>query len=752
MYLSYFFAVGVFAVAYWPTLPGAVVAGGLFFAGLLLTRVRSARPLAWLLLGLCYGICWGNLSMARQLPDHLTPSDHQVVGVIEGIPVANERRQRFNLKVLHSNSPLQPRRLRLNWYDKTVELMPGQVWQLKVRLRRPRGSVNPGGFDYQAWLIRQGIGATGYVRSAGDNRMLKRLSTVDYWRYTLRQHLLEGPLSQRAASIMAALTVGDRSLIGRDTWDRMSRFGLVHLLVVSGLHIGFVATIGYGIGVLVMRFLALSGLPLNARYGGAATALLFAAGYSVLAGFSLPTQRALVMIAAAIVSLLANRHVAKSTGFGLALAGVALLDPLAAVGAGFWLSFGAVAGLLWLTPNRVAQPRWRSFFQVQWIVFLILCLPLLLWQLPIAWLSPVLNLVAIPWVGFLVVPISLLGMVAAPLAPGLAASLWVPAGWQLDLLLTALDNMVLPDWLPHYPSWPLTGIGLGLTVAAVGLLLLPRGFPGRWLSILLLVALLAMPKQASHPLSVTVLDVGQGLSVVVQTARHLMVYDAGPGYGEGFDSGTAIVAPYLRRIGATHLDKLVVSHDDNDHAGGVVGLTAHFPTTDIRAGESASRYGASAEPCIAGYAWRWDGVDFQFLHPPGESRAEGNNRSCVLLVSYGEERILLTGDIESAVERRLVNGHEELKGPLSLLLAPHHGSKTSSSAYFVSTLRPQHVVFSAGYRHHYGHPADEVVERYRSVGATVWRTAEQGAIGFHWNASGALVATAARTQWPRYWF
>ncbi|WP_461515957.1 DNA internalization-related competence protein ComEC/Rec2 [Porticoccus sp.] len=750
MYGIYSFAAGVYVVAYWPVLPGYAVAAVLAVTGLVVLPTR-ARVMGGLLLGISYGVCWGHYSLSHHLPDHLNPSDHSVTGEIVGIPVDNGHRVRFNLKLLPSPAHLPLKQLRLSWYQHEEKLVPGQIWQLQVRLRRPRGNVNPGGFDYQGWLLGQGISATGYVRPGGDHRLLATTLSVDSLRYRLRESIKSSPASSTSQALMAALTIGDRSLIDSELWQRLSQLGLVHLLVVSGLHIGFMATIGFVSGAILARVIGLIGWSINARYCGALLALFTAMAYSLMAGLSLPTQRAMIMVAVALLAILANRHVGKVTGFGLALAGVALVDPLATLNAGFWMSFGAVAGLIWLVPVFCRVSKWRQLLGVQWLVFVLLFLPLVLWQLPVAWFAPLLNLLAIPWVGFLIIPLCLLGSAIAPFSNMFADNCWWLAGWQLDQFLRLLHWFELPEWLPQFLPFSHSGVSLWLMVAVVTLLILPRGIPGRFLFVPLFLVLAWSPTKRQHPLTVTALDVGQGLSVVVQTARHNLVYDTGPAYGD-FDTGSAVVAPFLRKQGVTLLDKLVVSHADSDHAGGAAALRTLFPPDDFLVGEKLGIPNVSERLCLAGESWQWDGVTFQFVYPFPDTLAEGNNRSCVLLIRHGDDEILLTGDIEASVERQLLSLKHNFPDAISVLVAPHHGSRTSSSAAFVSALTPLHVVFSAGFRHHFGHPAEDVVGRYKQHKAVLWNTAEQGAIQFRWDQQGKLSVSTMRNEQRRYWY
>lgn len=754
MLSPYLFAAGIFSVAFWSQLPPLWVILLFVLAGFLLRRFWA--PPSFLLLGMVYGCLWGQGTLWHQLPDELIATDFTVLGEVYGIPVRDGRRVQFNLRLEETTTNLKLRKLRLSWYGDQVSPQPGQVWQLQVRLRRPRGYVNPGGFDYQAWLIQQAFSATGYVRASPQNQLLEQRWSLDRLRFQLQQKIAESHVNDDAQALMSALTIGDRSHISKDLWYRLSLLGVIHLLVVSGLHIGFVAAMGYGTGSLLARCFILICRPVNARYTGAVFSLVFALSYSALAGFSLPTQRALIMVMAALVALLANRYIGRAMIFGLALAGVALIDPLAIMGAGFWLSFGAVAGLLWLVPAVNQIPKWRLFFRVQWLMFLLLILPLAFWQLPVAWFSPLVNSVAIPWVSFLVVPLCLLGVVIIPLSPVVAEWLWWLAGKQLEWFVLLTGELTVPAWLPLYSPWPLTGLSLFLMSCIAGLVLLPRGIPGRYLAIPLAVALCYLPTARQVPLTVTVLDVGQGLSIVVQTTRHTLVYDTGPGYAGGYDAGSALVAPFLRRQGVTVLDALVVSHSDNDHAGGVAGLLRHYSPVMWLAGSPAVEETVPApEQCRAGQSWRWDDVEFRILHPADSRQKNNNNHSCVLAISYLDQVILLPGDIDASVEHQLLPQLEQMtadKKQVALLIAPHHGSKTSSSKQFLAVIRPQQVVFSAAYRHHFGHPAEPVVQRYLMQGSTVWNTAEQGALTFRWQDNGEFSTTSQRTEARRYWF
>ncbi|MBQ0713135.1 MAG: DNA internalization-related competence protein ComEC/Rec2 [Porticoccus sp.] len=756
MFAVYSFSLGIFSVGLWPQLPGISWLIGGFFVCIFMHALRF-KLFVFLAWGLLYGACWGQYALSHQLPEEVSPSDFLVTGEVVGLPVSDGRRVRFNFRLRGDDRPHDLKMLRLSWYYHDATLRPGQVWQLRVKLRRPRGTVNPGGFDYHTWLIRQGVSATGYVRDTEENRIISRHSSVNSLRFQLRETIQLLPIDDGGKALILALTLGDRSLISPKLWDRLALSGVVHLVVISGLHIGLVALLSYCLGALLARFLGLLGWPLTVRYWGSVLSLIVVIFYSAMAGFSLPTQRALIMVVVAIVVLLLNRHVSRGLGFGTALAVVAIVDPLAIFGAGFWLSFGAVAGLLWLVPTAFNTSLWRTLLKIQWLVFAVLLLPLMVCFLPIAWLSPLVNLVAIPWISFLVVPLCLLAAITSPVSTTLSGWLWSAAGWQLELFITMIEAVPSLDFLPRYSPWPLTGFIVCTLSLVIGLVLLPRGIPGRYLCVPLALGLLLIPSGYSRPLVVTILDVGQGLSVVVKTRHRTLVYDTGTSFGKGFSTGSAVVAPFLRRQGTSVLDMLVISHSDNDHAGGTAGLLGAFSPSQLRVGEALElsevpgRDEISSEFCRSGESWVWDEVMFSFLHPGKQGGNSNNNRSCVLQIQYADQSILLPGDIEADVEGQLLN-NPQLATPVTLLVAPHHGSKTSSSYNLVKRLNPANVVFSAGYRHHFGHPALPVTERYQRQGSRLWNTAESGALTFTWSDSGLISVSEARSQSKRYWY
>jgi len=716
------------------------------------------RPLLALLSGLFWAFAWALLQLSASLPQAFEGRDLILIGVIDSIPKTAQRVERFELAVkelrLGQRQVPQVERLRLSWFDGGGQLEAGQVWRLKVRLKRPHGLHNPGGFDYERWLYQQGVGATGYVRHWRGNHLLGRArfrGRLARFRQAIARELAARLQDPRAAALVQALAVGDRSGFTGADWELFARTGTNHLVAISGLHIGMVAGLMFFVGQWSWRRSEWLMLHLAAPRAGAWLALIAALLYAALAGFSLPTQRALIMLGLGLGGLLLGRPVSLGRSFSLALFGVLLCDPLAPLGSGFWLSFGAVAVILYSVAGRgVRSSGWRQWGQVQWAIALGLA-PLLLFLFGrVSLIAPLVNLLLVPWFSLLLVPLILLGL---PLLkwPLLAAP-WLALTHRLaDYTLQLLDwSAGLPYAQLHLPGLPLwiwcAGLAGGL------LLLIPRGVPGRPLGLLLLAPLFfnRPPRLPEGGVDFTLLDVGQGLSAVIQTRRHLLVYDTGPAYASGFNTAQSVLVPFLRGRGVRRIDLLVVSNADQDHAGGVTALRQAMRVTRTLSGEPAAI--GDAQLCRAGMQWRWDGVDFSFLHPPAEGRfPHANDRSCVLRVITPGGRLLLPGDVEKPAEQRLVQAYGDGLHA-DVLVAPHHGSNSSSTAALVAEVRPRYVLFASGYRNRFGFPRPRIVERWRAAGARTLRTYATGAIEFHLRPDRPLdLPQLFRRQHPHYW-
>lgn len=755
---------GIFSAAFVPELPPITwLLVVLFIALLALLDRRGRCTIIYCLLGFCYGALWGHGQLAERLPVTLDREDYWVIGRVESLPISDGHRTRFVFRIRTVEStddkpPPQLKRLLLSWYDGEA-LQIGEQWQFRVRLRSPRSFSNPGSFDYSAWLLAEGISATGYIRSDAHNRRLQHRvgSPLSSYRHWLFEKLQQAGFSDGARGLMSAIILGEKALIPKKIYPQLVATGTVHLLVVSGLHLGMVTAIGFAMGMVLGRLGAACGCATPAKIVASGVALAVALAYGAIAGWGLPVQRALIMTAAVLCATAVRRPMAPGQIFAWALTAIAFIDPLAVIRPGFWLSFVAVAGLLsWFTP-RAPMPWWRQLWQAQGVVFLALAPCLLIFQGALPSSSLAINLIAVPWVGFLVTPLCLAGALFQPMGD-VGETLWWLAAWQLDAFVSFLASIrELALALTWSGPKVRTPIALAVLAMALGVFFLPRGLSLRIPAGVVIMALVLAAPREFRGVRVAVLDVGQGLAVVVTVGNKALVYDTGPAFSQRFDAGSALVAPFLAAQGITAIDTLVVSHGDGDHAGGVAGLLSKYPARTMYASEAIEAFAKADQswsPCRNGQHWRWGDVEFRMIwpkpdHPP---RWGDNDSSCVLLIAFAEVGILLAGDIEARAEAQLLEHADGLPlRPLSLLVAAHHGSQTSSSSAFVARTRPSHVVYSVGFNHHFGHPHASVVERYARVGSQQWSTAKSGALVFEWDESGRLRIEEHRDASRRYW-
>jgi competence protein ComEC len=747
--LAFAAGVGVFFVL--PKMPppwAAVLLAGLAAGMLWLPRPTVAKPLAVAALGALWALLQAGALLWSPFPEALVRAPLIVEGRIASIPSDTGFAQRFLFRVertLAEDREAEPAETdfrglaRLSWYGGPKDLRAGERWRLPVRLKPPHGFANPGGFDFERWLFEQGVAATGNLRKGVEPLRLDA-GPGRWWLARVRQNLaghLAGVLGEHPAlGLVQALTIGERSGFEPGDWEILTRTGTNHLVAISGLHVGLIAAAAF---FLVRRLWSVSprfALALAAPRAGALGAMAAALVYAGLAGFAVSTQRALIMLAVVLGALFWRRTLRPWHAFSVALAGVLLVDPGAVLSYGAWLSFGAVAVLLFSLAGRLpSRDLWTRWGRAQWAVALGL-LPLLLVLFGRASLiSPLVNLVAVPLFSLVLLPLVLVTSLLS-LIPGLS----LPLVWTADLLgwcLAGLERVAAWPWaaasLSERPLWVWAAAGLG-----VALLLAPRGLPGRWLGLVLALPVLVLRPPAPGPGEAwfTLLDVGQGLSAVIRTRDGTLVYDTGPGFDSGFNTGTVVVAPFLQARGVERVDVLVLSHADRDHAGGAEGLLARLPVVRTLSGEPGALDLPGVESCRAGQGWDWAGVRFRFLHP-GDSVGEGNDASCVLRVEAGGRSILLPGDIGRAVEGRLARDrHEALRS--DVLVAGHHGSATSTSAAFLEAVAPSLVLYSAGYANHFGFPAREVRGRVAARGIPTLDTGVSGAIELHLRADGAI--------------
>lgn len=759
-------AAGIVVASRLPALPGVPVLMLLLAVGVAL----CCLPARWLRLGGCFvlGLLWGCLrgheSLARALPTELEASDVTVRLCIEGLPQrrGDARGEQWRLRAYildplpQARGPLarwQGRRIEFSWYG-PGDFVPGETWSMRLRLRAPRGFVNPGGFDYQAWLLGQGIDATGHAVAKARHARLAASgcgAPFDRWRHGLRARLEQRFDDDPQLGRLLAVTLGDASRFTPADWELFARTGTTHLMVISGMHITLVALLVIGATGAVVRRIPRALLWLPARSWGVLAALPATLAYAVLAGMGVSVQRALLMVTVAFLYVLRERTLQPWLAWASALLAVLVAQPLAALQSGFWLSFITVGALLLVYAGRVAAPsRLALLWQPQIVVAIALLGPLAAIGQSQAPLAPFVNALAIPLTDLLIVPSALAGCLLLAAGDALA---WLPLRVAL-LGLGALDGL-LRHAAQLAPAWSLPPPGRDawrFACAALGTvwLLLPRGFPGRLAGAVLLLPLLVPVREARPALEATLLDVGQGTAVIVRTATHALVYDAGPRYSERFDAGRAIVATALRADGVRELDRLVLSHADADHAGGAPGLLAALPVREVIG--TALPGAVAARPCLRGETWTWDGVEFRLLHPPPGFAASDNDGSCVLRIAVAGRVLLLAGDIEERAEALLRAGEAALLGA-DVLLVPHHGSRSSSGAPMVAAVAPAIALVSAGHRNRFGHPHPEVVARYHGVGARVLETARHGAVRLRIEQDGTLARPQCwRIAHRRYWF
>ena len=761
------FAFGVALLQMQETLPALPLLVGLLLAALVLFWLGRRQPaaarviaaLACTLAGLLWATVLAEHRLRDQLPSEWEGRDVQVVGVVAALPHGFERGERFafDVEALETPGARLPRRIMLSWYHGWLEdewrdglaIRPAERWRFTVRLKRPHGNANPHGFDYEAWLFERGLRATGYVRPRAvaqrlDDFVAQPAYVIERLRDRLRRSSSEVLGDAPYAGVIVALAVGDQQAIPSEQWRLFRQTGVIHLMSISGLHVTMVAALFAAvIGWLWRRGESLM-LFVPAQKAAIAAGWLAAFAYALIAGFSVPTQRTLYMLTVVALALWSGRNLGASRSLLLALLLVLLLDPWAVLAAGFWLSFAAVGLLFFVGTARVGVARgWRSVLAnwgtTQWAVT-VGTLPLLLLMFQqFSLVSPLANAVAIPLVSFVITPLALLFAVI-PWPPLLHFDHWLLSGLMAFL-----------GWLAVWPVWEQPAPPLAATLLAlfgVIWLLLPRGFPARWLGLcLLLPALLwRAERPAAGEAWVEVLDVGQGLAVVVRTAGHTLLYDTGPLYSAESDAGQRIIVPYLRAHGVQRIDTLVVTHRDKDHSGGVVAVEEALPIGR----RLSSMPELQPERCVAGQTWEWDGVRFTMLHPAAADyerpAVRSNHMSCVLRIDNAFGGVLLTSDIEGRDEQALLGRAPALLRS-EILLVPHHGSGTSSTAEFIAAVGAREAIIPVGYRNRFQHPRPDVVERY--AGSRVWRTDRDGALQL--KLAGGLPLSSYRTEYRRYW-
>ncbi|NNJ90278.1 MAG: DNA internalization-related competence protein ComEC/Rec2 [Gammaproteobacteria bacterium] len=716
-------------------------------------RDANRAILAFLLFGLgfSWAVVYGHWKVSDRLEPELIKQPIVLTGSIVELPRHDQNQQQRNWRfvfepgrALLEGKPVKvPSRIRLGWYKTNQQLRSGQRWQLLVKLKPPTGLLNPGLFDFESWLFQKGMGARGYIVESPANRLLEassKLPGFDQLREHIRLKLTTYSEFPSASALVTALTVGDKSRLSQQSWDSFRALGINHLVAISGLHVGMVVMVIYWLSGRLWRLSVSACEWIPAPRVQAVAGLIAAFFYAGMAGFSLPTQRALIMIAVVLLARLFLVNMQPFRQLSIAVFVVLLWDPPAIIAPGFWLSFMAVTAIfLSIGSKQVSADNFsekvpihglfskvRKLVVMQWSITLLLLPFSLLFFKQVSVVSPIANLLLIPLFSFFVVPVALLMTFLNQMELALIESLFLLFLALIEWLLGYLEKLSRYDWLVFQT--------IEISVYRFTLLLLPVfvWYLGRFrfqkpIAVLILVTALFFPspQKSQDQLLLSVLDIGQGTSILLETAGKVLLYDLGPRYGNGNSATMSVVVPFLKNRGIDKLDKLVISHSDSDHVGDLQGFLQAINVEKIVTGEviNTSRQYAL---CQAGQRWRWQQTMFEFLSPDRHP-VKDNNASCVLRVDHGENSLLLTGDIERAVERRLLKSDRQ-KLAVEVVLVPHHGSKSSSTTEFVNAVDARFVINTSAYLNRYGFPKEEIRKRWLKNGATFLNTGDSGAL------------------------
>jgi competence protein ComEC len=774
--IAIFFLLGVSSVYFFSQLPPLLPLAGMTVCALLACFLKTKwRPVFKISFIFLLGMSWVLYGSAKILAWTLPADSISVPTAIEGsiasIPIREGMSVSFIFHMSQFDGLKTNTDLKLSWYKTKYNRLPdlkvGDEWCFFVKLKPPHMLHNPGSFDSEKFSFSHGIRATGYivdkmpVRHRADtpsldfiNPVLLKSAKLHHWIDRIREKLLGNMKVHLAgkpyASFIYALTIGEKFEISKTQWQIFQNTGTNHLMAIAGLHIGFLAGLIFLLVKLIWRCIPRLPLLLPSHQAAAIGSLVSALIYSSLAGFAIPTQRAVMMLSVFLLGLLYRRYITAWHSVALAMLGVLIWDPLSVLTVAFWLSFGAISLIAFgLSARFNMNTLWWKHGRIQWVVSVGLIPLTLLFFSNASLISPLANSIAIPLVGFVTVPLSLLGAFLSLVNPYLAHIVLSMAEWTLHPLwaiLRFLSSISFFSW-QHISQQPFF---IFPALLGVLLLLAPSGLPNRFLGIFFILPLLF--STVAHPKSdevwFTLLEVGQGLSAVVQTEHHVLVFDTGPKFSENYDMGQAVVLPFLRYHHLNKIDLMVVSHPDNDHIGGADSLRSVFPETKVVTSVPDRFPGRNTQTCLRGEHWNWDGVHFEFLYPEEKDLGQDNNSSCVLKVSLGSNQILLTGDIEKPAEKRLLEHPEELAS--TILVVPHHGSKTSSTEGFVDAVHPRIALFPVGYLNRFKFPKPLIIERYQERDVILYDTATGGAVSIRWHFQSAQAKVETFSKQSRH--
>lgn len=749
------FFLGMLIGKEFPNLPNPVYSA----FGLVLSIVILFLPIKWLrscaisLAGCSWFLLYAGLTLTI-LPAQLENKPLVVKGFIKTMPCIKNKITTFVFETTQIEEKSCRFNLQLYWRD-IQKCRVGEKWQLLINIKRPHSLMNLGSFDLEKSYFQKKIQASGTIINAVCNKKLES-ATARYPIEQLRAKILENVSKLKSETffgIILALTIGVTDYITSEQWQVFRATGTNHLVAISGLHIGLLASLFATITGWLWGRVPHAPLYLPTRKLQLMVGAMMATGYGVLSGFAPSTQRALIMLYVFLAGLFLNRKVSTFQSLLLSLGIIILFDPLAILSLGFWLSFLAVGCLIFGLNYRIGEINWWwRWGQPQWVVAIGMMPALIGFFGQISLLSFVANIIAIPIFSFIIIPLSLVGVSILLISLPVGSAILKIALWILNLLWQFLDKLSsLTCFIIKYSF--ATTLHHWLAKLAGVITLLPQGLLSKMMTFcwwLVCYSWSAAPL-APGQLQLVVFDVGQGLATLIRTEKHTLVFDTGVKTSDDFDIGKTVILPYLLAKGIKKIDVMVISHGDNDHIGGAKSILEELPVAKVMT-SVPKRFKPEAAFCNEGLQWRWDGVAFKFLSPPTGLSLKGNNMSCVLKVTAKSTGILLTGDIEQKAEHLLIKVHaKELKS--DILVVPHHGSKTSSGNDFLNAVMPSYAIFSYGYLNRYHHPDSLVIKRYLARKITVFDTVHSGAITMTFAPDSAIVAIQEfRKKYHKFWY
>lgn len=744
------FALGVAVLQRLPSLPDMGLSLFLMvLSALLFLRYRRVAVLAAFLFGAAFAAWSSGIALNQRLPMSESGTRGQVIAEITDLPQRDGNQWQFEAKIHRSGDfpSLVGRRIKLGWYRTDTLLRSGDIRHLEVTLRTPNGVYNPGGFDAEQRALQKRWAAQGYVRKEIGH--VGQKNTIDRFRDALSGQIRR-QLGEVTARFVTALALGDTRLLQDADWEVLRLTGITHLIAISGFHVGMVAMAAVWAVLFFYRLWPSLALRWPQPTATAWMAMLAAGMYAAFAGFALPTVRTALMISVFMTCRLLGRHCTVTHAVALSMAVMLLWDPISILTPGFWLSFGGVLLLIAFMPSEGGQGIFRPFMRAQCVASLGL-LPLTIGffeQTTV--IGPLVNLLAIPWISLIVVPLALLGCLFSGV-PVIAELFWQAGAMLMQVFWILLQWLQTLPWSSRtIPESSMAAVVIGLVGAC--LLLMPGQVPGSRMGALLLLPML-FPKMDYVPegqLRVAMMDVGQGTAVLVRTKRHTLLYDTGAGLPGGFSRGQTTVLPALRALGVRHLDKVVVSHGDNDHAGGLTAVRDGVAIDRIDASWRALPANVPHHECLAGQYWQWDSVQFMYVWPILRSNDNDNDQSCVLWIRGAGRSLLLTGDISAEAEAQMLAHYGDWLRA-EVLLVPHHGSAGSSSEAFIAAMKPRIALISSGFQNRFRHPRPDVLERYRNAGVHTVNTVDTGWAELAGTPEGWLWSRRTRLDDRRYW-